>query len=243
MRYLITFSYDGSEFCGYQRQPKKKTIQGELERALTEINNNVPVTIQASVRTDAKVHAICQKAHFDIDVTITKEKLKQALNGLISRAIHINEVSIVDEDFHARYHVTEKEYMYILNTGEYNPFERNYVNQYGYKLDVNKMKDAIVYLLGEHNFKSFSKADSIKDSYVRTITMAYIETDKEKIIFHFKGDGFFQYMIRNMVGTLMEVGQGKREPNEIVSILNAMDRRSAGRTANPEGLYLVDVNY
>lgn len=246
MRYLITFAYDGSGYKGYQKQPKKKTIQGELEKALKTINNDTKVEVHASGRTDAGVHAHNQKAHFDLDINITSNNLQKALNSLTPNDIYIRRVETVSETFHARFNVKAKEYVYKINMGEYDPIERNYVYQYNKKLDVVEMERALKYLEGEHNFKSFSKADEEKEDYVRRIVQTnLIRTLKNvnKIEIVFLGTGFLRYQVRNMVGTLIEIGEGKRKSEDIIEILNAKDRRKAGKTAAPEGLYLNDVFY
>ena len=131
MRYFMTFAYDGSKYKGYQVQPKEKTVQGEVEKALKKINGGKRVVIHASGRTDAGVHAYNQKAHFDLDMkNITPEKLKDGLNSLLPKDIYIKHIEIVPDDFHARYNVKAKEYIYIINMGEYNPIEKDYVYQY-----------------------------------------------------------------------------------------------------------------
>ena len=246
MRYLITFAYDGSGYKGYQKQPKKKTIQGELEKALKTINNDTKVEVHASGRTDAGVHAHNQKAHFDLEINITPSNLQKALNSLTPKYIYIRRVEPVSETFHARFNVKAKEYVYKINMGEYDPIERNYVYQYNKKLDVVEMERALKYLEGEHDFKSFSKADEEKEDYVRRIVQTnLIRTLKNvnKIEIVFLGTGFLRYQVRNMVGTLIEIGEGKRKSEDIIEILNAKDRRKAGKTAAPEGLYLNDVFY
>ena len=130
MRYFITFAYDGSKYKGYQKQPDEKTVQGELEKALTTINGGEEVCVHASGRTDAGVHALNQKAHFDLDMKhITPEKLRDGLNGLLPKDIYIKNVEVVSDDFHARFNVKAKEYVYKINMGEYNPIEKDYVYQ------------------------------------------------------------------------------------------------------------------
>lgn len=246
MRYLITFSYDGSSFFGYQKQPKMRTIQGELEKILKEINANKKVEVYASGRTDAGVHALNQKAHFDLDIEITSDKLLKAMNSLLPEDIYIKKVERVSDNFHARFNAIGKEYVYLINLGEYDPIERNYVYQYNKKLDVVEMERALKYLEGTHNFKSFTKTDEEKDDYVRTLSQTNLIRDTKdvnKITLVFVGTGFLRYMVRNMVGTLIEVGEGKRKSEEIITILNNQDRTSAGKTANPEGLYLKNVFY
>ena len=243
MRYLIKFSYDGTKFNGYQKQNGLRTIQEEMEEALTFINGGKSVSLVSSGRTDKGVHALCQMAHVDIDVDITEYKLKRALNSNLKDDIHVIETKKVDDNFHARYMVKEKEYKYFLNTGEYNPLERNYVYQYCKKLDVQKMKDAIKYFLGKHSFKSFTPSKDIRNNYVREINYVNIEKDGDKLIFIFRGNGFIKYQIRNMVGYLIKVGEGKKSGEDIPLILEKEDRRYASITAHPEGLCLTNVKY
>lgn len=246
MRYFMTFTYDGSKYKGYQKQARVKTIQGEIEKALKIINDNKAVSIHASGRTDAFVHALNQKAHFDLEMNITCEKLIKALNSLIPEDIYIKDIVEVKDNFHARFDVKAKEYLYKINMGEYDPIERNYVYQYNKRLDVVEMERALKYLEGEHNFKSFSKTDEEKDDYTRTVVQTNLIRDIKnvnKITISFVGTGFLRYMVRNMVGTLIEIGEGKRKSEDIITILKSEDRREAGKTANPEGLYLKDVFY
>lgn len=243
MRYLITFSYDGTNFCGYQKQDGLRTIQYEMEKALQEINNNKYTPIVSSGRTDKGVHALCQKAHVDLSVNITEYKLKSAMNSKLPSDIHVIKTEIVDSSFHARYMVKRKEYRYYLNVGEYNPCEKNYVYQYCKSLNVEKMRNAIKYFLGTHNFKSFTPSKDKRNNYIRTITFADIQIDNNKLVFVFQGNGFIKYQIRNMIGFLIKVGENKKSGEEIPQILEKEDRRMASITAHPEGLYLTDVVY
>lgn len=246
MKYFMTFSYDGSKYKGYQKQPKAKTVQGEIEKVLKTINNDKKVDISASGRTDAGVHALNQRAHFNLDTKITCEKLKNALNSLLPKDIYVKNIEEVDDDFHARFNVKAKEYIYKINMGEYDPIEKDYVYQYNKRLDVVEIERALKYLEGTHDFKSFTKADEEKEDYVRTIVQTNLIRDVKNvnhITISFLGTGFLRYMVRNMVGVLIEIGEGKRKSEEILEILEAKDRRKAGITANPEGLYLKDVFY
>jgi len=246
MRYLVTFSYDGTNFSGYQKQPKERTVQSEFEKVLKQINDNKKVEIHASGRTDAKVHAINQKAHFDLDISISVDKLKKGINSLLPEDIYVKKIEEVSDDFHARFNALGKEYIYVINMDEYNPLERNYVYQYNKKLDVVEMERAMKYLEGTHNFKSFTKTDEEKDDYVRTISQTNLirdNKDPNKITLVFLGTGFLRYMVRNIVGTLIEIGEGKRNSEDMITILESKDRRKAGKTANPEGLYLKNVFY
>lgn len=243
MRYLITFSYDGTNFNGYQRQDGFRTIQEEMEKALKYINNGKETVITSSGRTDKGVHALCQKAHVDIDVEITPYKLMRALNSNLPSDIHVIKTEVVDSSFHARYMVKEKEYQYKLNMGEYNPCMRNLVYQYGKKIDVSKMNDAIKFFIGTHSFKSFTPNKDKRENYVRTINYVKINEKDDIVTFTFRGNGFIKYQIRNMVGFLIKVGEGKKNGEDIPKILKKEDRRMASITAHAEGLYLTKVIY
>lgn len=242
MRYLIRFSYDGTKFYGYQKQNDKRTIQGELERVLGELSND-KIVVCASGRTDALVHANNQYAHFDLNLNINCESLKKALNSLLPNDIYVKEVSIVSSDFHARFKVLAKEYIYKINIGEYNPIDRNYIYQYNRYLDISKMQEAIKFFEGKHNFKSFTKSNSEIVDYEREIYETKIVADNDILLIVFKGNGFLRYMVRNLVGTLISVGEGKIMPNEIIKILRFEDRTKAGKTAPASGLYLNNVYY
>ena len=212
MRYFITFSYDGSKYSGYQKQPRKKTIQGELEKALKQINADEPVHVTASGRTDAGVHAYSQSAHFDLNTSISCLKLKQALNSLIPDDIYVKSVDEVSDKFHARFDVKAKEYIYKINMGNYNPIEKDYVFQYNKRLDIPELERALKYLEGTHDFRSFVKIDEEKDDYVRTIIQTSLIRDIKNvnlITISILGTGFMRYMVRNIVGMLIEIGEGK----------------------------------
>ena len=246
MKYFMTFSYDGTNFYGYQKQPGKRTIQKEIEDVLKQINDNKDVSIYSSGRTDAGVHALNQKAHFVLDINISPERLIRGMNSLLPVDIYVKNIEIVDDDFHSRFDATAKEYIYKINMGEYDPIERNYVFQLCRKLDIVSMQRGIKYLEGTHNFKSFVKSDDEIVDYVRTITEVSLVRDSKdinKIIITFVGTGFLRYMVRNMVGLLIEIGEGKRKPEDIIEIFKYEDRRFAGKTAPSCGLYLKNVFY
>lgn len=243
MRYLIKFSYDGSNYCGFQSQKGLRTIQEELEVALTKINNGNPTTITATGRTDKGVHALCQYGHADINVNINEKKLKRALNSNLPADIHVIEAKEVNNDFHARYNVKSKEYKYFINLGEFNPVERNYVFQYCYKLNIEAMKEAIKYFIGKHDFRAFMTENKEKENCIREIFSASIVEKDEKLILTFKGNGFLRYQIRNMVGILIKVGENKLSPEKIIEIIESKDRTKSGKTAPAEGLYLTNIEY
>lgn len=246
MRYLMTFSYDGSKFHGYQKQKNLRTVQGILEEKLKMINGQKSVKLVASGRTDALVHALNQKAHFDFDKELKTEKVIKSLNKLLLNEqsdIYIKDVQIVSSDFNARHDVTEKIYEYKLNMAEYNPLEANYVYQYCKKLDVSKMVKASKYLLGTHDFASFVKKDSLKEDSIRTIYDISIKESGSKLIIEVCGNGFMRYMVRNIVGLLISVGENKKDPVEVEMILAKKDRIYATKTAPACGLYLKNVKY
>lgn len=243
MRYKMIFSYDGTLFSGYQIQPKKRTIQEELEKAATYINAKKKTPITASGRTDKGVHAMNQVAHFDLDITITDYKLKRAFNSLLPNDIHVIDVEKVASDFHARYMVTSKEYIYTMNIGEYNPVERNYVYQYNRKIDTEKMKRAIKKFEGTHDFRAFVSSEDKRENTTRTVIEANIIIEKNIIKFRFIANGFMKYQVRNMVGLLLEIGENKKDTEYVEALLLRKDRKIAIKTAPPEGLCLIAVNY
>lgn len=243
MRYLIRFSYDGTGFSGYQKQPGERTVEGMLENALYNINNHTETRIFSSGRTDRGVHALGQVAHFDIDVNITLYKLKCALNSLLPEDIHVLSTEIVDKNFHARYNAISKTYIYKINVGEYSPIDRNHVYQYCKDLNFDNMHLAINDFLGEHDFKPFVSEEAIKSSYVRTIYSVDIKKEGDIITISFTGNGFMKYQVRNMVGVLIKIGSGKLTTDSVKNILNGTMDKSKITTVKGSGLYLKEVVY
>lgn len=241
-RYLIDFSYSGANFSGYQKQPGKRTIQDEIEKVLSSINNN-SVKLTSSGRTDALVNAIHQKAHFDLDKEIGAYKLNGALNSYLPDDIYVNSVTEVDNLFHARYMVKSKTYEYLINTGDYNPLLRTHVYQYCKPLNIRKMKKAVKYFIGKHDFTTFVSAEDKKQDKVREIYDASVDEKEGIIKITFKGSGFLKYQVRNMVGTLIKIGEEKVLPDIILSLLEKKDRKCAFLCAPAQGLTLTDVKY
>lgn len=241
-RYLIDFSYSGANFSGYQKQPGKRTVQDEIEKVLSSINNN-SVKLTSSGRTDALVNAIHQKAHFDLDKKIETYKLNGALNSYLPDDIYVNSVTEVDNLFHARYMVKSKTYEYLINTGDYNPLLRTHVYQYCKPLNIRKMKKAVKYFIGKHDFTTFVSAEDKKEDKVREIYDASVDEKDGIIKITFKGSGFLKYQVRNMVGTLIKVGEEKVLPDIILSLLEKKDRKCAFLCAPAQGLTLTDVKY
>ena len=243
MRYKITFSYDGSNFNGYQVQPNLRTVQGELEKAVSYLNKQTYTPVVASGRTDKGVHALNQTAHFDLNINNTLYKIKRALNSKLPDDIHIIDVEEVSQDFHARFSVKKKEYIYKLNIGEYNPIERKYIYQYNKELNIEKMKEAIKYFIGTHDFTSFVPTEDLKDDPVRTIYKANIKEKNNILEISFQADGFMKYQVRNMVGLLISIGENKKKSSEVEVIINNKNRSQKFKTASAVGLYLKKVWY
>ncbi|MDZ5713694.1 tRNA pseudouridine(38-40) synthase TruA [Jeotgalibacillus haloalkalitolerans] len=244
MRIKCTVSYDGSQFYGYQVQPGQRTVQGEIEQALSEVHKGRFVRITASGRTDAGVHAMGQVFHFDTDLQVPAAKWPVILNQKIGDDIAILSAEEAPDTFHARFDVKTKEYRYIVNTSPVAlPFRRHYAVHYPYTVDIEAMRKAAAHLEGEHDFTSFSSAKTEVIDRVRTIDFIKIEEFEDELIFRVKGNGFLYNMVRIIAGTLLEVGNGKYEPEEVVRMLEAKDRSAAGKTAPAHGLYLWEVNY
>ncbi|MBM7573060.1 tRNA pseudouridine(38-40) synthase TruA [Aquibacillus albus] len=243
-RIQCIISYDGTNFSGYQIQPNGRTVQAEVEKALTRMHKGLPIRVIASGRTDARVHAVGQVIHFDTSLNIPIQNWRQAFNALLPEDIRVKEVKRASNEFHARYDVVEKEYRYfILNTENEDVFLRNYTYHVRQPLDMKAMSEACDYLEGTHDFTSFCAANtSVKDK-TRTLYDVSCFQEDGKVVFVFKGSGFLYNMVRILVGTLIEVGKGKRPPLNMKRVIDLQDRGAAGKTAPPQGLYLWNVNY
>lgn len=245
-RYKAIIAYDGTQFNGFQTQPNCRTVQGELERVLKKLNNGKTIFVTGSGRTDAGVHAIGQVIHFDYPETRELEKMRYALDSLTPKDIAIKSVEIVSEEFHARYHVVEKTYRFHVDLGKpRSPFRRFYASHFPYLIDSDKIRRNLTDIVGTHDFTSFCASGTEVEDKVRTVYEAKLEVNEleDELIFTFRGDGFLYKMIRNLVGTLLEIGNGRMTDGCIPDILAAKDRTKAGQTANPEGLYLLEVKY
>lgn len=233
--------YDGTHFNGYQRQPGQRTIQGEIEAALEKICKK-PVTIHSSGRTDTGVHAKGQVFHFDSDLKMDGSQYMRAFNAILPADIYVLESQQVHDEFHARYHGKIKEYHYRLSLNTYNPLNRNYVYYHRRLLNIESMREAMTYLLGTHDFTSFCGNPDEVDK-VRTIYQAELINEDGELTFCFVGNGFLRYMIRIIMGTLIQIGEGRKQPVDIKKIIDAKNREVAGYTAKPQGLYLQSVKY
>ncbi|WP_078429447.1 tRNA pseudouridine(38-40) synthase TruA [Alkalihalobacterium alkalinitrilicum] len=243
-RFKCVISYDGTDFSGYQVQPQRRTVQGELEKALKTIHKNQTVQVFASGRTDASVHAVGQVIHFDTPLHIPTEKWGQALAANLPDDITIRNVQGVNPDFHARFHAVRKEYRYrVLNHKLSDVFRRRYTYHVPYEINIDVMKEATNFLIGTHDFTSFCSTGSPVEDKIRTIYQLEILIEEDEIIFSIQGNGFLYNMVRIIVGTLLEVGTGKRDVKDIKDIILAKDRAMAGKTAPGHGLYLWEVDY
>ena len=239
----LTIEYDGKDFNGWQKQPNKLNIQGEIERAIEEITGEQTDLI-ASGRTDAGVHALGQVANFKTNSKIPIDKISIALNTKLKRSIRIIMAEEVEEKFHSRYNCKRKTYRYIINNSENGTaIYRNLQYNFSEKLNEQKMNEAIKFFFGEHDFKGFKASGTSSKSSVRTIYYGKVERQKSLVIIEITGNGFLYNMVRIIAGTLVEVGLGKIKPEEIRDIIASGDRQRAGRTLPPQGLYLVNVEY
>ena len=242
-RVKLVVAYDGTAYHGWQIQPGARTIEGELNRTLSELLQEEIQVIGAS-RTDSGVHALCNVAVFDTDTRIPAEKLSYALNQRLPEDIRIQSSCEVEADFHPRHCDSRKTYEYrILNREFPLPTKRLYSYFTYVPLDVSRMKKAASYLIGEHDFKSFCATAAVVESTVRTLYEATVGRENDEIVIRVCGNGFLYNMVRIIAGTLMEVGRGNLEPEGMKEILEAKDRTVAGPTAPACGLTLVKYEF
>ena len=239
----LTIEYDGKCYNGWQKQPDKLNIQGEIEKAIYNITKE-KVELIGSGRTDAGVHALGQVANFKTNSNIPIEKIPLAINSQLKSSIIIKSAEEVDERFHSRYNAKHKTYRYIINNSKTGTaLYRNLQYCFPIKLDVEKMKEASKFFEGEHDFKAFKSSGTSAKNSVRTIYKAVVKEEGENIIIELTGNGFLYNMVRIISGTLLDVGLGKINPSEIPDIINSKDTQRAGKTLPAHGLYLVEVLY
>lgn len=239
----LIIEYDGKKFGGWQRQTTKLNIQGEIEQAIKAITGE-DVELTASGRTDAGVHSLGQTANFKTNSNIEIDKIPYAINSKLKKSIVIKSAEEVSETFHSRYNCKGKKYRYIINNSIHGTaIYREQEYHIPQKLNIEKMKEAIKYFEGEHDFKAFRASGTSSKSSVRTIYNAEVKQEGERIIIELTGNGFMYNMVRIIAGTVVEVGLGKIIPCKIPEIINSKDRKLAGRTLPAHGLYLVEVYY
>ena len=243
MNLKLTLKYDGTEYHGWQRQPNGITIQEILEDALQKVLKK-KIVVTGCSRTDAGVHAAMHVSNFKCETSIPIHKIPLVLNQQLPKDIRAVCCEEADEDFNARYHTVEKTYRYrILNCEHNDPFLSRYVWHYPIKLDVDKMKKAAEYMVGEKDFTAFMASGSSAKTTVRNLKRVEVEKDGDLITITATANGFLYNMVRIIVGTLVYVGNGKLPVSEVKRILDEKDRTLGGVTAPPEGLRLEEVVY
>ena len=242
--FKLIIEYDGTAYHGWQRQKDLPTIQGEIEKALLNMTSE-PVTLIGSGRTDAGVHATAQVAHFKSNTRIPPQAFQRGLNSLLEKDIVIKACEEVDASFHARYNVKSKIYRYrILNRPLPEAIGRQYAWYIPQQLDVGAMRAATAHILGSHDFKAFEGTGSPRSNTSRHIFKAELfQNDGDYLDFVIEADGFLKFMVRNIVGTLADVGRGKNTAHDFKEILTSKNRNLAGATAPPQGLCLMEVKY
>ena len=239
----LTIEYDGKDFNGWQKQPTKLNIQGEIERAISTITGE-EIDLIGSGRTDAGVHSLGQVANFKTNSSLPIEKFAVAINSKLKKSIRIIKAEEVEERFHSRYNCKQKTYMYVIdNSDQGSAIYRNLSYYVPVKLNVDAMREAAKYFEGEHDFKAFKASGTSSKSSVRTIYKAEVVQENNNIIIRLTGNGFLYNMVRIISGTLVDVGLGKINKDDIPKIIESKDRTKAGKTLPAHGLFLVKVEY
>jgi tRNA pseudouridine38-40 synthase len=239
----LTVSYDGTAYAGWQIQPNEPTVQAAIERAWHEITRE-EIRVMAAGRTDAGVHALGQVVGLSTESTLSTADLHRGLNAVLPEDVAIVEVEQAPENFHATYDARRKTYRYQIHNGRTpDVFNRRYVWHYPQSLDAGRMHAAAQTLLGKHDFAAFESAGSERPDTVRTLFAVDVSRDADRIAIEVTGDGFLYNMVRAIAGTLVEVGKGSRDLEWVAEVLASGDRRHAGQTAPPQGLFLVCVEY
>ncbi len=242
--FKITVEYDGASYHGWQRQKNDRTIQEEIEKALFTMTGK-KIALTASGRTDAGVHALGQVANFNCDTDLSSQAFQNGLNSLTRNDIVIISCDIVDENFHSRFDAKSKTYNYrILNRNLPVAINRQYAWFIKKKLDLDAMQLSVRHIIGAHDFKAFEGTGSPRSHTTRRVFKAEIaEQGNGLIVIEIKADGFLRFMVRNIIGTLVDVGLGKITSDDFKEILLSKDRSMAGATAPPQGLFLMKVKY
>lgn len=241
MKYKAVISYDGTNYYGYASQPSLVTIQSEIEKVLSLICDT-PIKIYASGRTDRYVHAIGQVIDFELPIAFDSDILKNKLNRMLPKDIRIISVKRVKNSFSSRFSATKKTYIYVINHAEPTPFFRNYECSLS-NLDFEKIEKAMPLFVGKHCFMNFTSKEEDEKDFLREIYSFKIVRKHNKYIFEITGDGFMRYMVRKIIGTLIEVGKGKIDEEFIKQNLSSTERKIVTYTAEPQALYLKRVFY
>lgn len=243
MRFKVTVAYNGSNFVGWQRQNKGRSIQKTIEDVISVIEKK-PVEITGAGRTDSGVSALGQVFHFDSQLNLLQEQWQKALNDLLPDDIYIKDVTLVSDDFHARFSVTSKRYDYCIQTGEYDVFTYPTVYQLNKPLDIEKMRECALLFTGEHDFTSFNATPLETISYqVRTIQRLNIADEGDKVRLIFEGKGFLRYMVRMISQVLIDVGLNRLDQHDILRMFELNNKEACKLNAPAQGLTLVEVRY
>ena len=237
----LKIEYDGTNFSGWQIQPKKRTVQEEIEKKLEKILGSKTKLVGAG-RTDAGVHALGQVANFKTTSELSLDEVKNALNSLLSDDIVIKDIKEVDLNFNARYSAKSKVYQYRIYSCK-TALYKNYVWEVEYDLRIKKMKEATETIIGEHDFSALCVAKCSKENNYCKVIKALWKKTKKELLFEIEADRFLHSMVRTLVGTLVDVGRGYFNVSDFNKILDSKDRKKAGMNAPAKGLYLVKVNY
>lgn len=239
----LVVEYEGTNYQGFQQQPEGSTVQRELEKALKVLlREDIKVTYAS--RTDARVHATCQVVNFETESTLEVKRIRQGLNGILPGDIAIKETEEVPLGFDARRDAVYREYVYLIWNRDYRPvLKRNFVYFVAQPLNLEAMRQALKHVIGTHDFSAFCASSSSPKSCVRTVSEAYIEDRDSLISLKIRANSFVHQMVRSIVGTIVEIGLGKRAPEEMKEILESGDRHRAGKTAPARALTLTDVFY
>lgn len=243
MNFRITLAYDGTDFTGWQMQPAARTIQGVLTAALTKLDG-APVTVFGAGRTDSGVHAEGQVASFQLSLIRTADELLDALNGSLPIDIRVLEAAAAPDSFHARRDARGKTYRYHLYTARVmTPFLNRYAWHFPYPLDPDRLQEDAGLLLGTHDFSAFTVSSTEVQTRIRTLTEVEVLRDGASLMLSFSGNGFLRYMVRTMVGALVDINRGRLKAESLVELLETGDRHLAGRMAPAKGLTMVKVQY
>lgn len=240
MRYFVRIQYDGSKFYGFQRQKDKISVQGELERVISILNKR-QTFVKGAGRTDVGVHANGQGVHFDLDFSISEERLQNAINHIISPYIKVISCERVSNDFHARFQVVQKKYVYKIWLGESNPFLYDYYLFYEKALDIDKLEKCSELFLGAHNFHNF--VSGVRDNYDAVLYSIDIQKKDQGVDIIFTGKSFYRYMVRNLVGAMLDYNEGKCDWQLLEKMVNDVAFDYQLRTAPAKGLYLEGIDY
>jgi tRNA pseudouridine38-40 synthase len=242
-RIALSVEYNGAGFCGWQSQPNQGGVQDALEQALQAIAGHV-IRVHAAGRTDTGVHALSQVVHFDTNVTRPLSAWVRGVNAFLPSSVSVLWAQEVDATFHARFSATQRSYQYLLANQPCAPaIQHDRVGWYHLPLDVSAMQQAAMYLLGEHDFSAFRASECQAKSAIKTLHQADVSQTEPYIVFAFSANAFLQHQVRNMVGALIYIGNGKHPPEHIMALLHEKDRTKSPPTFSPNGLYLSGVGY